>query len=213
MFCPNCKCEYIRGVKECAECGVALVDQLPPDEPESSLADVRIVPVWRGKDAGEFERVQEALSGAGIAFTTPDAKSSLFLPTDPQEEIWVAEKDQDAAESIILEIEGLVDREKLAPEQLEALALPESDDEQDDTDGAGAESDLEQQWDEEEPVSEVWAGEFEDAADTLSACLREVGIASRKTAEAGQWRLVVRPARELRAKQIVREVVEASPPE
>jgi transcription initiation factor TFIIIB Brf1 subunit/transcription initiation factor TFIIB len=32
MICPNCKCEYIRGVTECADCGVALVDKLEPEE-------------------------------------------------------------------------------------------------------------------------------------------------------------------------------------
>ena len=34
-----------------------------------------------------------------------------------------------------------------------------------------------------------------------------------KLSEAGQWRLVVRPEQESRAKEVVREVVEASPPE
>jgi len=67
-------------------------------------------------------------------------------------------------------------------------------------------------WDDDAAVSQVWNGDEEDFANTLVACLRENGIASRKLSEAARWRLVVRPEQEARAKEIVREVVEASPP-
>jgi hypothetical protein len=60
MICPNCKCEYIRGVTECADCGVALVDKLEPEEGNPSQ-DVRIVSVWQGGDPTEYERVKAAL--------------------------------------------------------------------------------------------------------------------------------------------------------
>ncbi len=30
MFCPKCKAEYEKGILECADCHVALVEQLPP---------------------------------------------------------------------------------------------------------------------------------------------------------------------------------------
>ena len=66
---------------------------------------------------------------------------------------------------------------------------------------------------EDDPAATVWTGDSEPLADNLVACLREVGIASRKLSEAGHWSLLVRPEKELRAKEIVREVVEASPPE
>jgi hypothetical protein len=68
-------------------------------------------------------------------------------------------------------------------------------------------------WDEDDPVAEVWNGDKEEFADTLTVCLREIGIGSRKLTEAGHWRLVVRPEQESRAREVVREVVEASPPE
>jgi hypothetical protein len=212
MICPNCKCEYIRGVKECADCGVALVDTL--ESPKATLAgDVRIVPIWRGKDSAECDKVKEALESADIPFTAPDSKSFFsFLPTEPILEIWISEEDQEKARKMVLDLEGRTDPGELTTEELESLALPESDEpgSEDQSVSPGVPP---EDWHEDEPVSEVWSGESEPFADTLIICLREVGIASHKFSEAGHWRLVVPSGEEARAKEIVREVVEASPPE
>jgi hypothetical protein len=212
MICPNCKCEYIRGVTQCADCGVALVDAL--ESPESNFAaNVRLVPIWRGKDNAECERVVEALESAGIPHTAPDSKSFFsFLPTDPNTEIWVSGEDEERARKILLDLEGLVYPEELNSEETESFALPESDALDNDEPTSIAEN-LSVDWDEDDPVAEVWNGDNEDLADTLIVCLREIGIGSRKLSEAGHWRLVVRPEQESRAKEIVREVVEATPPE
>jgi hypothetical protein len=212
MFCPNCKCEYIRGVTQCADCGVPLVDALESLEHPGN--DVRIVPIWQGNDPAEFERVKEALKNAAIPFTVPDSKSffSSFLPTESAMEIWISDADRERAKKILLDLEGRADPDELTPEEIESLALPESD-VPDSDDQTSLEPDLSDNWDDDDPVAEVWNGEKEEFADTLAACLREIGIGSRKLSEASRWRLVVRPEQEARAKEIVREVVEASPPE
>ena len=127
-------------------------------------------------------------------------------------EIWISEADQEKAGKIILDLEGRVDPDELTPEEIESLALPESDD-ADSDEQTSLEPDSPEDWDEDDPVAEVWNGDKEEFADTLNACLREIGIGSRKLSESGHWRLVVRPEHEARAKEIVREVVEASPPE
>jgi Putative prokaryotic signal transducing protein len=212
MICPNCKCEYIRGVTQCADCGVALVDALESAE-ANPAEDVRIVPIWQGNDSAECERVQEALENADIPFTVPDPKSSFsFLPTEPTLEVWISDADREKARKILLELVGRVNPDELTPEEIESLALPESD-QRDSEERTSQLQDSSDNWDEDDPVTEVWNGDSEGFADSLIVCLREVGVASRKLSEAGHWRLVVRPEQESRAKEIVREVVEASPSE
>ncbi len=212
MFCPNCKCEYIRGVTQCADCDVALVDALDPLSP--GLDDgVRIVPVWRGRDPGEFDAAKQALHDAGILFTVPDSKGSFsFIASEQNLEVWVAEPDQEKARKIFSDLEGQVDPSELTPEELESLALSESDQE-DIEETTNQPLNLPEHWYEDQPVVEVWSGGDQKLADNLISCLREVGIAWHEFSEESHLRLVVLPEQEARAKEIVREVVEASPPE
>ena len=216
MICPNCKCEYIRGVTECADCGVPLVDALNPSQ-AMIAQDEHLVAAWRGTDPAEQERVEEVLVSAGIPFTAPDTKSSFsFIPTEPTMEVWVSEADQEKARKLIDQLDDRAHPDELTPEEAESLAIPESNDadgESDDDEQAELHSDLSKHWYDDDPVADVWNGDSEAFADNLIACLREVGIASRKLPEADRWRLVVRPEQEPRAKEIVREVVEATPPD
>ena len=57
--CPSCETEYQPEVVQCADCGEALVEQLPPPEPEGAGRAVREVPVAR------FGTEAEALIFAG----------------------------------------------------------------------------------------------------------------------------------------------------
>src|SRR5580704_7657182 len=106
MICPNCKCEYIRGVTQCSDCGVPLVDRLEPEK--TNLDDVRIVPVWRGSDASECERVAEALESADILYKKANSQS-LFgsRPNETTLEIWVGEADREQAEDLISKLDGV----------------------------------------------------------------------------------------------------------
>jgi hypothetical protein len=38
MFCPECKAEFIEGIKKCPDCNVDLVEELPP-EPKPQFVD------------------------------------------------------------------------------------------------------------------------------------------------------------------------------
>lgn len=212
MICPNCKCEYIRGITECADCGVPLVDALPP-APPALPDDAPIVLVWRGTGRGEYEKVVAALDDAGIPYTKANSRS-LFSsrPNEPMLEIWVAETDREKAEQVAASSDGFVP-EDLTPEQAAELSLPESS-APDNSDAPDDQPEaLPEYWYEDGAAAEVWRGESEELADTLTACLREVGIPSHKAGESSPWSLVVPQKLESRAKEVVREVVEASPPQ
>jgi hypothetical protein len=212
MVCPSCKCEYIRGVTQCADCGVALVDTLDLSTPDPQDG-LEVVSVWEGNDPGECATVKGALEKAGIPVIDQESAGYFIFPSmRPKTEIYVSSKNVEQAKKILLDLEAWDDPEEMTEEERESLVLPESD-RPDRDDQARPAQDSSDEWDEDDPVAEVWNGDNEDFADTLMACLREIGIASRKLSAAGHWRLVVRPEQENRAKEIVREVVEASPPE
>ncbi len=212
MICPNCKCEYIKGVTECADCGVALVDTLEPRQPGFS-ENARIVALWRGTDPAEHERVEEALTSAGIPFTAPDTKSAFsFLATDATMEVWVAETDRQRAGKILEDLDDRAHPDGITPEDAQSLALPEADDQQEEQPTEPPPK-LSEFWYEDGPVAEVWSGDDGEFSDALEACLREIGIVSHKFSEGGHSRLVVSPEQEARAKEVVREVVNATPPD
>jgi hypothetical protein len=212
MICPNCKCEYIKGVTQCADCGVPLVDQLdPPTDPRKAPP---IVSVWEGGDPGERAAVAEALEEAGIPVVDQEAAGHFFFPSmNPKSDIFVSAENLERAKKVLADLEAWDEPEESLEGEPESTELPESNgsekdvDEEDDVD-----ADPSEEWHDDDLVAEVWKGSEEDLADTLSMCLREVGIGSHKSLEAGIWHLVVRPEKETRAKEVVREVVDASPP-
>ena len=212
MFCHSCKCEYIAGVTQCSDCGVALVDSLNP-ETATPLEHSGVVAVWAGNDPAECIAVKEALTKAEIPFEDQSSNAYfIFRSMRPKTEICVPFIEEQRARKILLGFQGSLDLEELTPEEIASLELPESSGDSQ-NEGMTIQSELSEDWDDEEPVSEIWKGDEEHFADTLIACLRENGIASHKIAEGNHCRLVVRPDEEARAKEIVREVVEARPPE
>jgi hypothetical protein len=76
LFCPECRSEYIDGVRECPDCGVALVDELHPrgedDFPEESgdsrKEDIRYIPLVRTFSAKDIAFIHSVLSGTEIRY-------------------------------------------------------------------------------------------------------------------------------------------------
>src|SRR6266566_3474360 len=208
MICPNCKCEYRVGVTQCVDCGVPLVDALSPS-PSAPPGGGSVVPIWYCNDPAEYASAKEALQKAAIPFVDQTSDRYLMFPSlRPKMEIWVSSVDKDRAKKALIDFQGLTDPEDLTDEEIERLALPEKED-ADQDESVSPVNEPTEDWDNDEPASEIWNGAVEYLADTLVACLRENGIASHKLTEESRWRLVVRPEQEARAKEIVREVVEA----
>ena len=127
--------------------------------------------------------------------------------------IFVSAVDLESAKAVLNDLEAWDEPEELSEGEPESAELPEVKGSEKDVDEEDdVEADTSEEWHDDDLVAEVWKGSEEDLADTLSICLREVGIGTHKSLEGGIWHLVVRPEKEARAREVVREVVEASPP-
>ncbi len=94
-WCPNCRNEYREGIETCADCGVALVDQLP--EEENKEAPVIIYTV---KDEETGNKFVTYLQYGGI-------KTAGLIPDDGGEfGIAVAGYEKEAAEEMFTELES-----------------------------------------------------------------------------------------------------------
>ena len=79
MYCPQCRAEYRPGFDRCADCDVALVRELPPEEDHDTTPFVR---VFETSEIDVIPVIKSILHGAGIPFNTKgEAMMSLF-PSD-----------------------------------------------------------------------------------------------------------------------------------
>lgn len=65
MFCPRCRAEYRPGFTRCADCGVELVDRLPPD-PEPVYVDY--VEILGTYNPGDIALIKSILDAEGITY-------------------------------------------------------------------------------------------------------------------------------------------------
>jgi hypothetical protein len=65
-ICPKCKYEYLPAVKECPECGVALVDELPEQAPPPPAVTEPLIAVYEAPDELMSVMVRDLLEEAGI---------------------------------------------------------------------------------------------------------------------------------------------------
>lgn len=77
MYCPECGGEYREGFFTCADCGVALVAEPPPEPAEGSESG--LVTVLESGDPNEIAFAESVLTEAGIPFVKAgDALQELF---------------------------------------------------------------------------------------------------------------------------------------
>jgi hypothetical protein len=73
--------------------------------------------------------------------------------------------------------------------------------------------DIVEDFDPEDAIAEVWVGDDRELADYLKMCLAGVGVGSVVHEDCQKIRIFVLPAKQTRAREIVREVVDAEPPQ
>lgn len=217
MFCPVCKAEYRFGFTHCPDCDVDLVETLP-----SAQAPTDPALAWRGSDPSSFSAALAALRGAGIPnYQLSDHDQlvwGLAIPR-PRYGILVAGTDLQRALECVSGIEerpafALGETPDWAKEEDRATARSDSDR----PEGPGeapqeVPDDIVPEFKAADANIEVWSGEERDMARMLEASLRENGIGCVATQTSARTAIRVLPDSEKRAREIVREVIEATPPE
>jgi hypothetical protein len=205
-YCPLCDAEYSEAHTRCTVCGVDLVPEefrgRPLDEQQRKE---RIELVWRGGDPGAVSEVIEILRAAGIRHhvqaTNDHFVFELGMPR-PKYVVRTFASDTARAKELLA---GIHDSSPFVTMEASALAL--------------ADEPLEEQparkrdWKAAAATLEIWSGEDAALAQLLQDCLRENGIGVRCQGKPpGIVQLRVMPSDEAAAREIVREVREASPP-
>lgn len=240
MFCPNCKTEYRPGFTKCADCGIALVNRLPKDAPAGDADAPKdsegFELLWSGLSPGPYGDIRDALDAEGIVHKDVDKEFGV-LPSFSQDAdfIWINPRDRAAARAIVAEVlarrEDTTDEtEQLARDATRVNPLGVNRQvyntaserySADSNHAAPPESgapdqptpdDIVENFKPEDATTEVWAGEDSDMAQVLEDCLRGVGIGCVASQLGGKVRVLVLPGAEKRAREVIREIVEQSPP-
>jgi len=239
MFCPVCKYEYRRGFTHCNDCDVDLVDALPSegvvDHKLRTPADEMDSPtlLWKGASGGTFSAITAALDTAKIPYNREDLDARRVFSSEFSElEIWVPAANFSDAQNVLDEVLSTTANAPLPPDVTNEI--PAEDDE-------GADDIRHETLKElypEDATAEVWSSNpasrgtgdaannpGSDAAikaanndalmaEILKSCLAEIGVACYiDHPESGPLAVRVLPEDEDRAKEIVRQVIDAAPPQ
>lgn len=242
MFCPDCKTEYREGFAKCSDCGAALVENLGDssanvDGMELVWAgnDPRIFHEYRNalqaaaiafadKPPGPrllytslrppmeiwtYRRDHEAVKKVreGIVGDSEPEQEDNDLGSDPQFGSFAKPDSQKRAEPFWMRAWTAT---PIKTEDLQEQGTPElgSVDEPEELPSG---DDFENFYS-EDATAEVWFGEVA-MAQMFESCLRENGIACVIVPKGNATAMLVLPQREARAKEIIREIIEATPPE
>jgi hypothetical protein len=208
-YCPLCDAEYGQSYERCSVCGVDLVPQELRGRPlDEQQRKEKIQVVWRSGDPTAVSEVISTLREAGIRHhVQPTNEHLVFELGMPRPKYAVRVFASDAAKAKEL----LSDIRETLPFALNDSAEPDAPDPepQEKAEPRPAKHD----WNPAAATIEIWIGEDPALAELLEACLREnqIGV-RRKGAEPGALQLLVMPADESAAREIIREVREATPP-
>jgi hypothetical protein len=224
MFCPYCKAEYRSGFTECSDCQVPLVETLPGNQDgcgsPAGLDSATAVALWEGTDFSTLAAIRVALKDAGIYYKEWESKSPLWRSSSrPPLAIWIQRPDEEAARKVLAGVCG--DDESSSPGEAgnSAAEVEEENRDQetglaeDDSEAEPVPDDVLEDFDPDDATREVWSGDDKQMADYLKMSLNENGIGCIVAEDGSKRKVLVLPATESRAQEIVRQVVDGSPPQ
>jgi hypothetical protein len=102
MFCPECKAEYVGGVTVCADCGVPLVDVLPPESDHTGEPYVRILSTY---NAGDVAVVRSILEGTDIVYYFEGEVFNEVTPLIQPVQLYIARHQVNAVKELLKDLE------------------------------------------------------------------------------------------------------------
>jgi len=216
MICPLCKAEYRQGFTRCADCDVDLVELLPVtgelDEATShrglSSADQPLEKVWSGDDQQSCVSICRRLRNADIRYKVSEQNRQDLRAREQYFVIYVSPSDVQMATEIASE--GVLDFDDSEEDQA-IMELPARD--------ALPVEEVHGDWNPknwypEDATLEVWGGNLKEKGFVVEMSLKENRINYRAAMESDELkRVFVMPEDEARAREIVREIAEGTPPE
>lgn len=203
-YCPDCRVEYGSGFELCTVCGAVLVSAELRGRPLNEKERKEHIEVaWRGGDPVAVSNAVAALREAGIQHhvqaTSDHLVFELAMPR-PKYIIRVFASDLPKVRELLT---GIQDSpffgNEISPD------LSES--------GNGPAMLARQPWNPAAATAEIWSGDDTALAKLLEDCFLENRIPYRRQGLApGKLRYFVLPSDELAAREIIREVTEATPP-
>lgn len=216
MFCPVCKAEYRPGHVRCSDCGVDLVEKLDaiqsPAEAGGEDDDRAYELLWAGIDPRIFQEYRYALQAEQISFQErPPGSPLLYQSLRPPMEIWTHRRDHEAVDKVRRQLLG--DEDEPAGEPTDSVGSDGGLEDSTKYSESSVPYDIVGEFCPEDANAEVWSGQDAQMKDMLIMCLRGNGIGSVVDDADGKSRIRVLPSTEARSREIIREVVEATPPE
>lgn len=209
MFCPECKAEYRAGFTRCADCDVDLVANLPEAKPvNSDLSNLQ--EVWAGDDQQSCVATCLRLKDAGIPYEVAQRKKQFLKSDERHFKIAVPSNYYKHAKE--LAGRGTLDFSD-DPEDQAIMELPDNGVVAS-TDEGPDEGRYSADWYPEDATVEVSSSYTAERSLMIASSLRENFIRCREhTSPNGSKQIWVLPEDESRAREIVREIEEGSPPE
>ncbi len=208
-YCPVCDAEYSDSHTMCSVCGIELVPEALHGRPlDERQRKEKIVLAWRGGDPTAVSEVIHVLRDAGIRHHVQPTNEHLVFELGmprPKYAVRVFASDLPKAK------ESLADIRESAPFALDEPSDPEPAHAVQPEHPPAPRSIHE--WNAAAANLELWSGEDGALADLLEACLRENRIGVRREERPpDQVRLLIMPADQTPSREIIREVLEATPP-
>ena len=103
MFCPKCKSEYRDGFYKCADCGVDLVAEIPP-ESENDVGYVDLVEVYSTYQQSDIAFIKSVFDGEGITYFFEGESSIMLVAAGAYARLLVKAEEVQRAKEILQEL-------------------------------------------------------------------------------------------------------------